>query len=46
VNLLDVTADASASALDGLYDLAIGRTAVGTGSTPIPNFAERAARKF
>lgn len=33
------------SALDGLYDLAIGGTAVGTGINAPPEFAERAARK-
>jgi len=31
--------------LDGLYDLAIGGTAVGTGLNTHPEFAERAARK-
>jgi fumarate hydratase class II len=33
-------------ALDGLYDLAIGGTAVGTGLNAHPEFAERAARKL
>ena len=33
-------------ALDGLYDLAIGGTAVGTGLNAHPQFAERAARKI
>jgi fumarate hydratase class II len=33
-------------ALDGLYDLAIGGTAVGTGLNAPPDFAERAARKI
>jgi fumarate hydratase class II len=33
-------------ALDGLYDLAIGGTAVGTGLNAPPEFAERAARKI
>src|SRR6202051_3651155 len=33
-------------ALDGLYDLAIGGTAVGTGLNTHPEFAERAARKI
>jgi fumarate hydratase, class II len=33
-------------ALDGLYDLAIGGTAVGTGLNAHPEFAERAARKI
>jgi fumarate hydratase, class II len=32
-------------ALDGLYDLAIGGTAVGTGLNAHPEFAERAAQK-
>jgi fumarate hydratase, class II len=32
--------------LDGLYDLAIGGTAVGTGLNTHPNFAERAAKKI
>jgi fumarate hydratase, class II len=34
------------SALDGLYDLAIGGTAVGTGLNTHPEFAERAAAKI
>jgi fumarate hydratase class II len=33
-------------ALDGLYDLAIGGTAVGTGLNAHPEFAERAAEKI
>ena len=33
-------------ALDGLYDLAIGGTAVGTGFNAHPEFAERAAKKI
>jgi fumarate hydratase class II len=33
-------------ALEGLYDLAIGGTAVGTGLNTHPEFAERAARKI
>jgi fumarate hydratase, class II len=33
-------------ALDGLYDLAIGGTAVGTGLNAHPEFAERAAKKI
>jgi fumarate hydratase class II len=33
-------------ALDGLYDLAIGGTAVGTGLNAHPEFAERAAQKI
>ena len=32
--------------LDGLYDLAIGGTAVGTGLNSHPEFAERAAEKI
>ncbi|HKD01886.1 MAG TPA: class II fumarate hydratase [Terriglobales bacterium] len=32
--------------LDGLYDLAIGGTAIGTGLNAHPEFAERAARKI
>jgi len=32
--------------LDGIYDLAIGGTAVGTGLNTHPEFAERAARKI
>ena len=32
--------------LDGLYDLAIGGTAVGTGLNTHPEFAERAAAKI
>src|SRR6202008_672064 len=35
-----------AQALDGLYDLAIGGTAVGTGLNAHPEFAERAAKKI
>jgi len=34
------------ASLDDLYDLAIGGTAVGPGSTRHPEFAERAARKI
>ncbi len=34
------------TALDGLYDLAIGGTAVGTGLNAHPEFAERAAAKI
>jgi fumarate hydratase class II len=33
-------------ALDGLYDLALGGTAVGTGLNAHPEFAERSARKI
>ena len=32
--------------LEGLYDLAIGGTAVGTGLNTHPEFAERAAKKI
>ena len=39
-------ARASPCALDGLYDLAIGGTAVGTGLNAHPEFAERAAQKI
>ena len=46
VSLLDRDAGRVAFALDGLYDLAIGGTAVGTGLNAHPEFAERAARKI
>ena len=46
VNLLDRDGARIAMALDGLYDLAIGGTAVGTGLNAHPEFAERAARKI
>ena len=46
VNLLDRDGGRIAMALDGLYDLAIGGTAVGTGLNAHPEFAERAARKI
>jgi fumarate hydratase class II len=46
VNLLDRDGARIAIALDGLYDLAIGGTAVGTGLNAHPEFAERAARKI
>jgi fumarate hydratase, class II len=46
VNLLDRDGGRVAVALDGLYDLAIGGTAVGTGLNAHPQFAERAARKI
>src|SRR6201984_2272199 len=46
VNLLDRDLARIAQALDGLYDLAIGGTAVGTGLNAHPQFAERAARKI
>jgi fumarate hydratase class II len=45
VNLLDRDGGRIAMALDGLYDLAIGGTAVGTGLNAHPEFAERAAQK-
>src|SRR5260221_7938049 len=45
VNLLDRDGGRIAVALDGLFDLAIGGTAVGTGLNAHPEFAERAARK-
>jgi len=46
VSLLDRDLVRIAQALDGLYDLAIGGTAVGTGLNAHPEFAERAARKI
>jgi fumarate hydratase, class II len=46
VNLLDRDGARIAMALDGLYDLAIGGTAVGTGLNAHPEFAARAARKI
>src|SRR6266404_5794722 len=46
VNLLDRDGGRIAVALDSLYDLAIGGTAVGTGLNAHPEFAERAARKI
>jgi len=46
VNLLDRDLTRIAQALDGLYDLAIGGTAVGTGLNAHPQFAERGARKI
>jgi fumarate hydratase class II len=46
VNLLDRDGGRIAMALDGLYDLAIGGTAVGTGLNAHPEFAERAAKKI
>jgi fumarate hydratase class II len=46
VNLLDRDGGRIAMALDGLYDLAIGGTAVGTGLNAHPEFAERAANKI
>src|SRR6202171_1944230 len=46
VNMLDRDGARIAVALDGLYDLAIGGTAVGTGLNAHPEFAERAARQI
>jgi len=46
VSLLDRDIKRINEALDGLYDLAIGGTAVGTGLNAHPEFAERAARKI
>jgi len=46
VNLLDRDGGRVAVALDGLYDLAIGGTAVGTGLNAHPEFAGRAASKI
>jgi fumarate hydratase class II len=44
-NLLDRDITRLEQVLDGLYDLAIGGTAVGTGLNTHPEFAERAAKK-
>ncbi|HVO57639.1 MAG TPA: class II fumarate hydratase [Dongiaceae bacterium] len=46
VSLLDRDLKRIEQGLDGLYDLAIGGTAVGTGLNAHPEFAERAARKI
>jgi fumarate hydratase, class II len=46
ISLLDRDLARIDQALDGLYDLAIGGTAVGTGLNAHPQFAERAARKI
>src|SRR4029077_15894813 len=46
VNLLDRDGGRIAMALDGLYDLAIGGNAVGTGLNAHPEFSERAAKKI
>jgi fumarate hydratase class II len=46
VSLLDRDEERINTALSGLYDLAIGGTAVGTGLNAHPEFAERAARKI
>src|SRR6202795_2257713 len=45
-SLLDRDIKRLEQVLDGLYDLAIGGTAVGTGVNAHPEFAERAARKI
>ncbi len=46
VSLLDRDIKRLEQALDGLYDLAIGGTAVGTGLNAHPEFGERAAKKI
>jgi fumarate hydratase class II len=46
VNLLDRDVERLRTVLPGLYDLAIGGTAVGTGLNAHPEFAERAALKI
>src|SRR3954464_611425 len=46
VSLLDRDMDRLRAVLPGLYDLAIGGTAVGTGLNAHPEFAERAAKKI
>ncbi|HZO95026.1 MAG TPA: class II fumarate hydratase [Candidatus Baltobacteraceae bacterium] len=46
VSQLDRDLDRCRFALDGLYDLAIGGTAVGTGLNAHPEFAERASTKI
>jgi fumarate hydratase, class II len=46
VNLLDRDIKWLKDTLPGLYDLAIGGTAVGTGLNAHPEFAERAAKKI
>src|SRR5437588_10715274 len=45
-NLLERDIERMKAALDGVYDLAIGGTAVGTGLNAHPEFAERAAKKI
>ena len=45
-NLLERDIDRMKATLPGLYDLAIGGTAVGTGLNAHPEFAERAAKKI
>ncbi len=46
ISLLDRDIERLRRSLDGLYDLAIGGTAVGTGLNAPPEFAERAAAKI
>lgn len=46
VSLLDRDIERLKQVLDGLYDLAIGGTAVGTGLNAHPEFGERAAAKI
>jgi fumarate hydratase, class II len=46
VSLLERDIERLRAALDGLYELAIGGTAVGTGLNAHPEFAERAAAKI
>jgi fumarate hydratase class II len=46
VSLLDRDIKRLRESLSGLYDLAIGGTAVGTGMNAPPKFAERAAKKI
>ena len=46
VSMLDRDIERLEEVLPGLYDLAIGGTAVGTGLNAHPEFAERAARKI
>jgi fumarate hydratase class II len=46
VSLLDRDRERIGTTLPGLYDLAIGGTAVGTGLNAPPGFAERTARKI
>ena len=46
VNLLERDIERIHQTLHGLYDLAIGGTAVGTGLNAHPEFADRAARKI
>ncbi|HEY1212481.1 MAG TPA: class II fumarate hydratase, partial [Bryobacteraceae bacterium] len=46
VSLLDRDMARIREALNGIYDLAIGGTAVGTGINAHPEFAERAAKKI